>query len=153
MATAEVIDKLNEILRWEWTGVAQYSQMGFIVSGPWREVYADLFHDNAKESFKHAKLIGNKIVAMGGMPSVERNDVRQATDLKGMLQLALEFEQGALDLYKECLKIIDEDDVALRTLLEDQCLEEQDGVDHFTKLVREHETLSQSIASGEVKVG
>ena len=33
MDKAKVIDKLNEILRHEWTGVAQYSQAGFVVCG------------------------------------------------------------------------------------------------------------------------
>jgi bacterioferritin len=151
MDTSRVIDKLNEIIRHEWTGVAQYSQQAFLVSGPWREVYSDLFGDNAKESFKHAKLVGEKIVALGGIPSIERNDVHQTASLQEMLHTSLEFETMALRLYNECLDLVGDDDTALRVMLEDQCREEQDGVDHFTKLTRDESWMAQELAKADRK--
>ena len=45
MDKTKIIEKLNECLRHEWTGVAQYAQAGFVVAGLWREVYADMFFD------------------------------------------------------------------------------------------------------------
>ena len=57
---------MNECLRHEWTGVAQYAQAGFVVAGLWRKSIPDMFFDSAKESFGHAKLVGEKIVALGG---------------------------------------------------------------------------------------
>ena len=81
MDTTKMIDKLNEIIRHEWTGVAQYAQSGFVVSGLWREVYSKMFFESAEESFGHAKQIGEKIVAMGGLPTIERNSVKQTNDL------------------------------------------------------------------------
>ena len=50
----KIIDKLNDILRHEWTGVAQYAQAGFVVAGLWRKVYSKMFFDSAEESFGHA---------------------------------------------------------------------------------------------------
>ena len=73
MSNSAIVDKLNDILRHEWTGVAQYAQAGFVVSGLWREVYSKMFYESAEESFGHAKRIGEKIAALGGVPSVERN--------------------------------------------------------------------------------
>ena len=61
MDNQAIIAKLNDCLRHEWTGVAQYAQAGFVVSGLLREVYADTFYDAAKESFGHAKKVGEKI--------------------------------------------------------------------------------------------
>lgn len=136
MDKTKVIDKLNEILRHEWTGVAQYAQAGFVVTGLWREVYADMFHDNAKESFGHAKLIGDKIVALGGIPTVERNPVKQSRDLQELLQHALEFETAAVKLYTETLGHC-EGDRALEVFLENILLEEQNGVDDLSKVLRE----------------
>ena len=78
MNTSNVITKLNDCLRHEWTGVAQYAQAGFVVSGLWREVYSNKFYGSAEESFGHAKQVGEKIVAMGGMPTVERNPMSAA---------------------------------------------------------------------------
>jgi bacterioferritin len=136
MANMQIIDKLNEILRHEWTGVAQYAQAGFVVSGLWREVYAGMFHDNATESYGHAKLVGDKIVALGGVPTVERNPVKQSSDLAEMLQFALEFESAAVRLYTDALGFCG-DDRALEVFLEDILKEEQEGVDEITKLLRD----------------
>ena len=141
MDYTKVIEKLNEILRHEWTGVAQYSQAGFVVSGLWREVYSEMFFENAKESFGHAKLIGDKIVALGAWPTVERNPVQQSSDLQEMLQQGLQFETAAVKLYNEALEL-SEGDRALVVFLEDILKEEQEGVDEFTKLLREHFSAS-----------
>src|SRR6476659_860065 len=109
MDKMKIIDKLNDCLRHEWTGVAQYAQAGFVVAGLWREVYSDMFFDSAKESFGHAKLVGEKIVAMGGVPTVERNAVKQTQDLLEMLNYALEFESKAVKCYTEALTLASRD--------------------------------------------
>jgi bacterioferritin len=141
METAKVIKKLNEILAHEWTGVAQYAQQGFMVRGLWREMYSKFFMDGAQESFNHAKQVGDKIVALGGVPTIERNKIKQSDDLHEMLQHALEFERGAVRLYRDALELA-ADDRPLVVLLEDLILQEQDGVDHLEKLLREEAQAS-----------
>lgn len=138
MATPELISKLNDILSWEWTGVSQYSQYSFVLSGNWREVYSERFREGAKESFGHAQRIGDKIAAYGGVPTVERTPIKQTSDLIEMLNHSLAFEQGAVDLYSEALALADGVDRALVVLLEDVLLEEQDGVDELTMIIRDH---------------
>ena len=146
MDATKTIEKLNECLRHEWTGVAQYSQAGFVVSGLWREVYSDMFYDSAKESFGHAKQMGEKIVAMGGVPTVERNSIRQTNDLDEMLRHALEFEQAAVGLYTEAIGLAEEgeEDRALVVFLEDILKEEQEGVDAILRIVREHTSAAKT---------
>lgn len=137
MLSPELIDKLNAILRWEWTGVSQYAQYSFVVSGTWREVFAEKFMESAKESFQHAETIGEKISAAGGVPDVERDPVKQTADFQEMLENSLAFEQTAVDLYTATLALADEEDRALAILLEDILLEEQEGVDDLSKILRE----------------
>ena len=86
----------------------QYTQHSFLVQDLWREVYAPLFQKSAEESLGHARLIGDKIVALGGIPTVERNEVRQTTDLQEMLRSDLEFERGAVKHYGEALDLCEE---------------------------------------------
>ncbi len=144
MDNQKVIDKLNDILRHEWTGVAQYAQAGFVISGLWREVYAEMFMENAEESFGHAKLVGDKISAMGGIPTVERNPIQQSQDLQEILKYSLEFESKAVTMYTEALELA-EDDRALTVFLEDILKEEQEGVEEFTKIIRDRiDTAGQS---------
>ena len=148
----KTIDKLNDCLRHEWTGVAQYAQAGFVVAGLWREVYSGMFFDNAKESFGHAKLVGEKIVAMGGVPTVERNPVKQSDDLNEMLNFALDFESKAVKLYTEALGLA-ESDRALVVFLEDILKEEQEGVDELTRILRDPKSAAKPAGASASKVG
>lgn len=140
MDKAKIIEKLNECLRHEWTGVAQYAQAGFVVSGLLREVYADMFFDSAKESFGHAKQVGEKIAALGGVPTVERNPVKQSQDLNELLNMALEFETKAVKVYTEAATLAD-GDRALVVFLEDILKEEQEGVDNLTRILKDQKTV------------
>ena len=150
MDKKKVISKLNDILRWEWTGLAQYAQAGFVVSGVWREVYSEFFFESAKECFKHARIIGEKIAAMGGVPTVERDKIQQSSDLMEMLHTAHAFESAAVEHYRQALKLC-EDDRPLVVLLEDLILQEQEGVDHLEKILREQGTAAKT--GGAAKAG
>ncbi len=149
MDKAKVIDKLNDCLRHEWTGVAQYSQAGFLVAGLWREVYSELFFDSAKESFGHARMVGEKIVALGGVPTVERNPIKQSEDVLEMLNTALEFESKAVKMYTEALALA-EGDRALVVWLEDLLNEEQDGVDKLLRILRDPRAVATSHSASKV---
>lgn len=149
MEKNKIIDKLNDCLRHEWTGVAQYAQAGFVVAGLWREVYSGMFFDSAKESFGHAKQVGEKIVAMGGVPTVERNPVKQTDDLQELLNHAMEFESKAVKLYSEALNMA-EGDRPLVLFLEGILEEEQDGVDKLTRILRDPRAVASSNAASKV---
>ena len=147
MDKSKIIDKLNDCLRHEWTGVAQYSQAGFVVSGLWREVYSGMFFDSAKESFGHARMVGEKIVALGGVPTVERNPIKQSEDVLEMLNAAMEFESKAVKMYTEALALA-EGDRALEVWLENILDEEQDGVDKLLRIMRDPRAVASSLAAG-----
>lgn len=136
MNNQAVIDQLNECLKHEWTGVAQYTQAAFIIEGMWREVYADKFLGDAKESFGHAQLVGNKIVALGGVPSVLRNEVKQSRDIREVLEFSHAFESKAVEMYSKAIDLA-EGNRPLVIFLEDILNDEQDGVDEYAKLLRE----------------
>lgn len=148
-----VIDHLNEILKHEWTGVAQYAQNSFICEGVLREVYAEKFLGDAKESFGHAQLVGDKIVALGGVPAATRNEIRQSKNLMEVLQFSLEFEAKAVEMYTEALAIIGEGDRALTVFLEDILKDEQEGVDEYSKLLRDAGQVQQALAGSSQKTG
>jgi len=148
MDKTKIIEKLNECLRHEWTGVAQYAQAGFVVSGLLREVYSDMFFDSAKESFGHAKQVGEKIAALGGVPTVERNPVKQSQDLNELLNMALEFESKAVKVYTEAATLA-EGDRALVVFLEDILKEEQEGVDNLTRILKDQKSVTLGAAASK----
>src|SRR5262245_19680258 len=102
MDKAKVVEKLNEILKWEYAGLIQYTQYSFLVQDLWREVYSEMFRESGEEALKHAHLVGDKITALGGVTTVERAEVKVTTDLHEMLQNSLAMELRHVELYTEC---------------------------------------------------
>src|SRR5206468_649706 len=101
----------------------------------------------------HAHEVGDKIVALGGVPTVERAEVKQSTDLTEMLELSLAVESKQVQLYTEALALCGERDVALRVLLEDLCQQEQEGVDHLEKVLSKRELAISSRPKAQKKLG
>jgi bacterioferritin len=153
MDKARMIDQLNEILKWEYAGLVQYTQFSFLVQDTWREVFSKFFRDNGEEALDHAHLVGDKIVALGGVPTVERGEVKVSTDLAEMLEFSLEVESKQVELYTEALELCEGRDVALRVVLEDLCRQEQDGVDHLEKVLKKRELAIGGRAATRQKVG
>ncbi|MEL7336032.1 MAG: ferritin-like domain-containing protein, partial [Planctomycetota bacterium] len=116
----------------------------------WREVYADKFLGDAKESFGHAQLVGDKIASLGGVPAATRNEIRQSKDLREVLQFSLEFEAKAVEMYTRAIELA-EPQRSLVVFLEDILKEEQEGVDEYTKLLRD--TSAQSAGDTARKSG
>jgi bacterioferritin len=153
MDKTQVVAKLNEILKWEYAGLVQYTQFSFLVQGFWREVYSKFFRKNGEEALGHAQQVGTKIVALGGVPTVERAEVRISDDLQAMLQYSLEIERHHAQLYNEALALVGDADLGLRVLLEDIGREEQEGAEHLEKLLNQKElavsaTETRSKAAG-----
>jgi len=132
MDNKQVIDALNKVLSCEWAGSIQYLQHSFLVHGLWREPYKEFFTDRARECRRHARLMGEKIVALGGLPTVEPAPIKQSRELEEMLHQDLELEKMALAAYVEALKLA-HDDVALRHMLESLIEEETRGVEELEK--------------------
>ncbi len=153
MDKALMIEKLNEILKWEYAGLVQYTQFSFVVQDTMREVYYKFFRENGEEALEHAHLVGDKIASLGGLPTVERGQVKQSTELAEMLEYSLEVESKQVQLYTEALDLCGDRDVALRVMLEDLCLQEQEGVDHLEKILHKRDLASTSRAKPQQKVG
>ena len=129
-----VIEALNRALSLEWTGNIQYLQHSFLVHGLWRELYKPFFRSRASECQDHAKLLGEKIAALGGLPTVEPASIKQSREVEEMLQQDLELEKAAVTAYHEVLKVA-KDDVALRHMMESLIETETRSVEEIEKML------------------
>jgi bacterioferritin len=130
MDTKKVVAALNKALALEHSAALQYKQHALLVSGLWRKVFADFFSSQSKGSLEHAEKFGQKIVALGGVPSVEVATVHQSIDLEEMLRQDLELEKETMQAYLEAHALA-QDDVALRTMLETHIESEQRDIEEL----------------------
>lgn len=137
MAREQLIENLNRALSLELAGIIQYSQHSYLVTGIEREIYKEFFRDQSEEARLHALFLGDKLVALGGVPTVEPAMIRQSTDLKEMLKLDLELEREALAVYMEAWDSCGDEDLPTRFWLEGQIAEEQLHVEELEKLTSE----------------
>jgi bacterioferritin len=140
MDVQKMIDALNKSLSLEYASVIQYYQHGFLLQGPEREYMGDFFRDKSKKTLEsHVQRLGEKIVALGGLPTVEPATIRQAADMKEMLRQALELEREAQAAHHNALKLLAESDkpeeIALRFMLEELVEDEQRDIDALELLL------------------
>ena len=137
MANAELIESLNRALSFELAGVIQYLQHSYLVTGPEREVFRGFFRDLSEESRDHAAMLGDKIVALGGVPTVEPGEIRQSTELGEMLRQDLELERAAMEAYMASWRACGDAELATKFLLEGRIADEQKHLEEFEKLTNE----------------
>jgi bacterioferritin (cytochrome b1) len=142
MDTGRVIDALNKAVALEHAACIQYKQHALLVRGLWRKVYAEFFREESRSAQEHAYKFGQKIVALGGVPTIEVGTaVRQSLELEEMLQYDLELERQAKQAYLDALALC-EDDVALRNMLEDQIEDEQRDIEELELILEEVQTAA-----------
>lgn len=137
MARTELLENLNKALSCELAGVIQYSQHSYLISGTDRQVFKDFFRDMAEEAQDHANKLGDKIVALGGIPVVEPAAIRQSADTKTMLNQGLELEREAFAAYMAAWASCGDEDLAQKFWLEAQISDEQEHIEELEKLTSE----------------
>lgn len=130
----QLIEKLNEALSWELAGFVQYSNHALMLTGLEKAYLEDFFEDAAEEAHDHTQIVGQKIAALGGVPTVEPARIRQAATAQGMLEASLKLEEEALATYEEALEFADAANLGTKFWLEDHISEEQEHVDELTLL-------------------
>jgi len=128
---------MNEALAMELTSALKYLAWSFNVFGPTRKPIVEHFLEEAKESFDHATMLGEKVVALGGKPVVRADAPKPAEGMTvdDMLKLAVENEKAALDIYARILDMV-HDETHLRVLFENQIETEQEHLEEVSKMLR-----------------
>ena len=129
----ELISVLNEALSLEYTAAVQYNQHSMLVTGRDKILFEDLFQDSAKESLGHAKMWGDRIVYLGGVPRGEVGSIHQSSNVTEMLEMDLEIEKRAVELYTRAHRVCKHEPT--KYMLENHILDEDKDVEELQKLL------------------
>jgi len=127
----ELIGVLKEAVSLEYTAAIQYTQHSVLVMGRDRALFEDFFKESAQEALAHAKMWGDRIVYLGGVPVAEVGAIRQATDVIEMLEMDLEIEQKAVAVYTHAHEVCKHEPT--RYMLENHILDEDKDVEEIQK--------------------
>lgn len=133
-----LIAHLNEDLSGELAAVIQYITYAAKVSGPYRPQLAAFFLQEVPDEQRHAQLLADKIVALGGEPTVRPRQVASAANNQAMLQAVLEAEQRAVADYTQRAREAEAfGDKGLAVHLEDIVADESDHAQETMRILRD----------------
>ena len=104
----ELIQGLNEDLANEYQAIIMYLTYAASVKGMEREQLQNFFEKEIADELNHAKMLANKITALGGTPVTKPAPVPPATNAKEMLQNVLKAETETIQRYVKRMKQAEE---------------------------------------------
>jgi bacterioferritin len=139
MNKAAVIKQLNKLMASELEGANRYLHHSFMVFGFSRKPIVSYLREQSNESLAHATLLGEKIVALGGHPTVtiEAKWEPEKHTVRKMLEVNLAAERDALKDYLKLLEMVPDSEVALDEMIRDLVKQEQEHLEELEKYLRE----------------
>lgn len=148
----QLIELLNQAVSLEYTAVVQYNQHSMLLMGTDRKLFQEFFAEHSREALAHAKMWGERIVYLGGVPTVEIGTIYQSTDLTELFELDLELEKKAVSVYTQAHKVCKHEPTLY--MLENHILDEDKDVEELQKLLRKVKIAEDgSIVTKEVAHG
>lgn len=129
----EMITVLNEAVSLEYTAAIQYNQHSMLLTGRDKALFEELFQEHARESLAHAKMWGDRIVYLGGVPKAEVGTIQQSTNLNEMFEMNLAVEKKTVEIYSRAHKVCRHEPT--QYMLENQILDEDKDVEELQKLL------------------
>lgn len=129
-----LIKNLNEDLADELGAIIQYITYAAKTTGPYRPQLSEFFMEEVSDEQNHAQFLANKIVALGGEPTMTPNEAPPARTNKEMMQAVLDAEKRAVENYTQRAREAEEfGDKGLAVQLEDMV---RDETEHFEETER-----------------
>lgn len=133
---AELVDELNHLMAEEAEAFLRYFQLRYRLRGTDRLMAESFFDKAMQETLDHATEIAGKIRSLGHTPRLEiqLSLAGGPVKLQEALAESLEFEQQALDAYKDFLPRV-EGDPMLEDFIRKQIATETEHVQEITMLL------------------
>ena len=136
MASKKLIELLNRGIARELQVSIQYMWQHVLAKGVESAAVEDIFREIAITEMKHAEEIAERLAYLGGTPTLKPDSIFVGESLKEMLQTDVKAEEEAIALYKQTIKVADEEgDITTRRLFEEILGAEEEHHDTFTKLL------------------
>ena len=111
----KIIDILNEIMRYELSGVVRYTHYALMVTGRDRLSLTQFFKEQATESLLHAQQAGELVTGLDGHPSLEISIIEESNKHNSidLLQESATHEKNAVSLYKDLVEAVNGESIYL----------------------------------------
>ncbi len=138
LSKADLVQELNRLFAEEVEAALRYLHLSHAVRGINHLLVGPLLKRGFQETIEHAEVIAHKIRELGAVPRLDVNLSLQpqALDAKEVLELALTFEEAALEAYQDTLRRV-EGDIPLEEFIRSQIVVESEHVAELKQLLVE----------------
>jgi bacterioferritin len=149
---AKVLDLLNEALATELVCTLRYRHDYFMARGIDSQAAADEFLEHARQELEHADRIAERIVQLGGEPSMDpsqlvarsHSEYRTGRTVQEAIRENLVAERIAIDSYREIVQYLGNNDPTTRRMLEEILAVEEEHADDLAELLGSSSTPVRS---------
>ena len=136
MDRKKVVKLLNQALTLELATYIRYSTQAAVLTGPYAVTIGDKLKQMAEEELRHADLLRDRLVALGERPTTEVADVDVGNKLKKMLEININVERKAVEIYKLLMRLVPKDEsIVLYETVEDILCEEEKDLEELGRLI------------------
>lgn len=140
MTSDKLKDMLNDAISREIQVSIQYMWQHVQWGGVKHYAVSDHLEEIAIQEMKHAEKIAERLWYLGGTPTTKPAPIEVGDDLWQMIDNDIQAEQGAMDLYKEIIKVAAaEGDVTTKFIFEEILEEEEEHHDFFISIAEDNE--------------
>jgi len=137
----KIISLLDEIVKYELSGVVMYTHFALMVSGPNRISLDKFFKEQASESLEHAQRAGELLTGFDGHPSqaipeIEDNNLHS---VKNLLKESLQHEQRAIKTYRSLLECAEGKSILIEEYSREMIKAEEMHSLEIKKMLRDYE--------------
>ncbi len=134
----DLVDGLNIDLAAEYQAVVMYRTYASLVSGPYRQDLRAFFEGEIPDELGHAAFLADKIVALGGKPTVDVPPIPFTDDNRTMLENALEAEIETIERYTQRIDQAERaGEIAIKIQLEDLIVDETQHRDDIRRILKD----------------
>ncbi len=149
MDVDQLIELLNKALADEWLAYYQYWIGAKIAKGPMRGAVVAELEEHATDELRHAGMLTQRILQLGGTPILKPEDWYQKTNcgydspedpyVKTLLEQNIKGEQCAIETYSSLHKVTKDKDPITFTLVEEILKDEVEHEDDLQALLEDME--------------
>ncbi|MEW5806062.1 MAG: ferritin-like domain-containing protein [Acidobacteriota bacterium] len=136
MSRQKIIEALQKDLSDEMAAIIQYMQHHYVAEGMESPSIIEIFKKTSIDEMKHAEMLAERIVYLGGEPTTTLSRVKKGGNLKKMIKDDLDSENDAIKQYKEHIKLCgDLGDSVTRLMLEKILTDEEGHADTWETIL------------------
>ncbi len=139
-SSSETIKILNDILKYELSGVVRYTHYALMIVGRDRLTLKKFFESQADESLQHALKAGDILTGLGGHPSVEISNIEETNNHAAieLLKESAEHEILAIELYKKLLHSVDGNSIFIEEYAREMIKSEEIHNMELSKMLKDY---------------